>query len=161
MKKITLFIALLSCLTSWGQSEFLSNTNDSKLSDATLSQIRQRLKDFEIIDFDHKSLDKYLKKSNEKAKIKFGKNISGTWNFSENELRSSYIGKPKYDDGGNLLNDVELAETYIAKSDNNSSANIRLFVSPNLISGFIHDGDSFIRIESLAYFLKNQSSEYD
>ncbi len=160
MKKIVFFIALFGHLITWGQTEFSSKANGTKLTDSTLLQISQRLKDYEIVDFDHKSLDKHLKKSNKEAKIKIGKSISGTWNFEENELRATYIGKPKYDDNGNLLNGVNLAETYIVKSDNNTIANIRLFVSPDLISGFIHDGDSFIRIESLSYFLKSQNTEY-
>jgi hypothetical protein len=161
MKKIVFFIAFLTCLTSWGQSDFSSKSNGYKLSDATLSEINQRLKDYEIVDFDHKSLDKYLKSNNKKAKIKIGKSITGTWDFEENELRASYTGKPKYDNDGNLLTGEELAETYTAKSDNSSMANIRLFVSPDLISGFIHDKDAFIRIMSLSYFLKSQNPAFD
>lgn len=160
MKKIIVFFCLLSPFVVWGQNEFLSKSNNNKLSDATLAQISQKLKDFEIVDFDHKSLDKYLKNGSGKAKIKLGKNISGTWNFEENELRSSYIGKSKYDDSGNILNGVELSENYIIKSDDNTSANIRLFISTNLIVGFVHDKDSFIRIESLSNFLHEQKDEY-
>ena len=160
MKNFVIFLCSICPFVVWGQDEFLSKSNNSKLSDATLTQINQRLRDYEIVDFDYKSLDKYLKNGNGRAKIKLGKTLSGTWNFEENEMRSPYIGKSKYNENGEILNGVELAETYIIKSDESNSANIRLFVSPNLISGFIHDKDSFIRIESLSNFLHQQNDEY-
>ncbi len=117
MQKIIVFTCMICPFIVWGQNEFLSKLSNSKLSDTTLAKINQRLKEYEIVDFDHKSLDKYLKNGNGKAKIRLGKTLSGTWNFEENEMRSYYIGKSKYNENGEILKDVELAETYIIKSD--------------------------------------------
>ena len=160
MKKIFFFINLIFHFVTYGQNEFISTSDGSKLTDASLALINKRLKKYEVVDFDHRNLDKYLKNTGKIAKIKIGKNISGTWNFEENELRSAYIGKSKYDNNGNILDGVEPTETYSVKSDNGNSANIRLFISPNLIAGFIHDKDAFVRIESLSYFLNSGNEEY-